>query len=131
MAAGMVTVTLGELVGVVGEVVLDVTVVDDEVSLDRAEASGLLDGVVIGGVVEMLDGAGVVVTVDPALAGCVAPVAGGEFVTVGVALPDIVKPVAGAGSVTDDSTGALVGAGVVVELHAASESVTAAASPAR
>jgi hypothetical protein len=129
---GIVTVTLEEPVAVDGDgVVLDVRVGDDEVPLAPVGAVRLLDGVVIGGVVEMLDGAGVVVAVDPALAVCVAPVAAAEFVTVGVALPEVVVSVAVAGSLTDDRIGPLVGGGVVVELHAASESVTAAASPAR
>lgn len=99
--------------------------------LTPTEAVGLLDGFVIGGVVDMLDGTGVVVTVDLALADCVTPIVGADFVTAGATLPEVAGPVVVAGALIDDSTEPAVGAGVVVELHAASESVTAAASPAR
>ena len=131
ISGGMVTVTLGEFVDVTGGVVFDVRSDDDDVTLDPAEAVRLLDCVVIGGVVEMPDGRSVVVTVDPAPADCVALVVSAESVTVEAARPDVVDLLAGVGSLSDETPGALVGGGVVIELHAASESVTAAASPAR
>jgi hypothetical protein len=125
IVAGMVTVTLGELVG---EVVLDVTVVDGEVALDRVRAVRLFEG----GIIEVSVGARVVVTADSPLPICAARVVGVVSGTVEAVLIDVIEGVVWVGSVTDESTGPLLfGAGVAVELHAASESVTAATSPAR